>query len=136
MELYNHQLLNEKLNIRKHRKHHKQKDGKSATTYYLDDILTFDIEVTSAWLENGKVIPYHKGEEADYWNNLEAFTFFTYSASVVNISFTTLLNLNSFSNTSTTKFSIANGNVTPLISLQLQLKTSLGTDLVSSARII
>ena len=74
MELYNHQLLNEKLNIRKHRKHHKQKDGKSATTYYLDDILTFDIEVTSAWLENGKVIPYHKGEEADYWNNLEALS--------------------------------------------------------------
>lgn len=39
---------------------------------YCNDILTFDIEVTSAWIdENGKIIGYRKGESADYWNNLQ-----------------------------------------------------------------
>ena len=46
MELYNHQLLERKINIRKYRNHHKQKDGKSSIQYFCDDILTFDIEVT------------------------------------------------------------------------------------------
>jgi len=38
--------------------------------YYCKDILVLDIEVTSAWLENGKVIGYRKHESADYWNSL------------------------------------------------------------------
>lgn len=71
MELYNHQLLERKLNIRKYRNHHKQKDGKSSTQYFCDDILTFDIEVTSAWIdENNNIIGYEKGFSSDYWNSL------------------------------------------------------------------
>lgn len=38
--------------------------------YYCKDILTLDIEVTSAWIENGKVVPYRTGESAEHWNNL------------------------------------------------------------------
>lgn len=38
---------------------------------YCNDILTFDIEVTSAWIdENGEIIGYRKGEDAEYWNSL------------------------------------------------------------------
>lgn len=40
---------------------------------YSDDILVFDIEVTSAWLENGKLIPYRPGMPADYWNDLKRY---------------------------------------------------------------
>ena len=58
--------------VEKHRKHHKQKDGKSPTTYYCNDIFTFDIEVTSAWqTKDGKIIGYEKGHTAEYWNELE-----------------------------------------------------------------
>ena len=72
MELYNHQLLERKINIRKYRNHHKQKDGKSSTQYFCDDILTFDIEVTSAWIdENNNIIGYEKGFSSDYWNSLK-----------------------------------------------------------------
>lgn len=34
-----------------------------------DDILTFDIEVSSAWLDGGKPIPYHPFETEEYWNS-------------------------------------------------------------------
>lgn len=68
---YEHQLRDISLDIEKHRKHHKQKNGKSAITKYSNSIMTFDIEVTSAFLENGKVIPYRKGESAEYWNSLQ-----------------------------------------------------------------
>lgn len=37
------------------------------------DILTFDIEVTSAWLKDGKLIPYEAGHSADYWNSMEKY---------------------------------------------------------------
>ena len=70
MELYNGQMRERPLDIERHRKHHKQKKGKSSTTLYCNSILTFDIEATSAWLENGEVIGYRKGQEADYWNSL------------------------------------------------------------------
>ena len=46
---------------------------KNGTKYhrYCNDILTFDIEVTSAWIdENGKIIGYRKGEDNEYWNSL------------------------------------------------------------------
>ena len=72
MILYDHQMRNAPLDVEKHRKHHKQKNGKSAITKYSNSIMTFDIEVTSAFLdENGKVIPYRKGESAEYWNSLQ-----------------------------------------------------------------
>ena len=71
MEIYNGQMKNRTMDIEIHRKHHKQKNGKSSKTLYCNNIMTFDIEVTSAWLENGKVIDYKKGMENDYWNNLQ-----------------------------------------------------------------
>ena len=40
---------------------------------FSDDILTFDIEVTSAWLKDGKLIPYEPGHDADYWNDLKRY---------------------------------------------------------------
>ena len=32
------------------------------------DIFTFDIEVTSAWMDHGKLIAYEAGHDADFWN--------------------------------------------------------------------
>lgn len=49
-----------------------RKKGKTVYTTYCNSIMTFDIEVTSAWLEDGKVIGYRKGESADYWNSLQS----------------------------------------------------------------
>ena len=37
------------------------------------DIMTFDIEVTSAWMYQGKLISYEPGHPADFWNELEKF---------------------------------------------------------------
>ena len=68
---YTNQMQITDLDIEIHRSHHKKKNGKSSITKYCNSIMTFDIEVSSAWLENGKVIPYRKGESADYWNNLQ-----------------------------------------------------------------
>lgn len=70
MELYDGQLKNHVFNIERHRNHHKR-ENKDNLTIYNNSILTFDIEVTSAWLENGEVIGYRKYEDADYWNELE-----------------------------------------------------------------
>lgn len=68
---YTNQMQTIDLDIETHRSHHKKKNGKSSITKYCNSIMTFDIEVSSAWLEHGKVIPYRKGESADYWNNLQ-----------------------------------------------------------------
>lgn len=69
MELYNHQLRNVKYNTYIKRAYSK-KQGNSKSIYS-DDILTFDIEVSSAWIENGKVISYETGKDSEYWNSLE-----------------------------------------------------------------
>lgn len=37
---------------------------------YANDIIVLDIEVTSAWIDNGKVIGYKMGLPAEYWNEL------------------------------------------------------------------
>lgn len=37
------------------------------------DIMTFDIEVTSAWMYEGRLIAYEAGKSADFWNELEKF---------------------------------------------------------------
>lgn len=71
MILYNHQLMQEELNIRKVRSHHKKQEGKNNSKYYCDDIFTLDIETTSAWLKNGKPIGYTKGHDNEYWNTLQ-----------------------------------------------------------------
>ena len=49
----------------------KHKKGSKKITW-CDDIFTFDIETTSAWInEKGNVIKYKAGKSADYWNNLQ-----------------------------------------------------------------
>lgn len=67
---YNHQLKDYQYNIELKKSHHKKDDGYKVTKYN-NSIITFDIETTSAWLENGKIIPYRKGETEDYWNELQ-----------------------------------------------------------------
>lgn len=60
-------------NIEETTSHRKVKDRK--TDVYkkkkCHDIFTFDIEVTSAWLEDGQVIGYRKGMPEEYWNSLQ-----------------------------------------------------------------
>lgn len=61
---YNHEMRNYNFNI-------ERKKEKNGLQYYNNSILTFDIEVTSAWLKNGKVIGYTKNKDNDYWNELQ-----------------------------------------------------------------
>ena len=68
METYVEQMKHQIYNIETKRTYSKKKG--SITNKYCNDILTFDIEVTSAWLENGKIIGYKKGYDNDYWNSL------------------------------------------------------------------
>ena len=51
-----------------------KKKGKSKVEKktYCNTIFTFDMEVTSAWIDNGEIIGYRKGKSAEYWNELEA----------------------------------------------------------------
>lgn len=71
MELYKHQLKNYQFNIKKT---HGSNNGKGyQKNWKCYDIFTFDLENTNAWLTpDGEVIPYHKGETDEYWNELEA----------------------------------------------------------------
>ena len=49
-----------------------RKEGKTPAVYYCDDIFTFDIETTSAYIkDDGSVIGYEPGHSAEYWNSLE-----------------------------------------------------------------
>lgn len=67
---YFSQLKNFNYDIETVKSHKKNKDGKYKIEKYSNDIFTFDIECTSAWIENGKIIGYRKGEDNEYWNNL------------------------------------------------------------------
>lgn len=71
MVLYQRQFRNFEFNIETKKAHTKSKNGEYKVTSKCHDIFTFDIECTSAFLENGKVIPYRKGETNEYWNSLE-----------------------------------------------------------------
>lgn len=71
MQVYDHQLKNKKWNIETKKSHKKGKDGKYKKNKYLNNIITFDIECTSAWIKDGEVIGYEKGHDNEYWNNLE-----------------------------------------------------------------
>ena len=71
MEVYNHQLSDFEYDIEMHRTKAHRKGEKTTITKYCNDIFVLDIEVTSAWLYNGKVIGYHEGEDESYWNELE-----------------------------------------------------------------
>lgn len=65
---YKEQLKYFNWNIREKKSH--KKDG--GIIKYVDNILTFDIETTSAWInEHGNVIRYHPGRSSDYWNSLK-----------------------------------------------------------------
>lgn len=68
---YFSQLKNYKYDIENVKGHHKQKDGTYKCEKFGNNILTFDIECSSAWLENNIVIGYRKGEDSEYWNSLE-----------------------------------------------------------------
>lgn len=68
---YNGELRTYDFNIRKVRKNHKKSPEGYKIIKYCDSIITFDIETTSAYLEDGNVIPYTKGKPAEYWNNLQ-----------------------------------------------------------------
>lgn len=70
MELYAHQFRDYPFSMEVVKSHHKTKDGYKTETYN-NSIITFDIETTSAWIENGKVIGYATGRTEEYWNNLE-----------------------------------------------------------------
>lgn len=69
MERYTNQMKNSSFYVETKRSYTKKKGDEIHK--YCNDILTFDIEVTSAWLEDGKVIGYRKGKDAEYWNSLE-----------------------------------------------------------------
>ena len=72
MILYTDQLKGFKWNIESKKSHHKNKEGKYKRDKYLSNIITFDIECSSAWIdEAGNVISYRKGMSNDYWNSLE-----------------------------------------------------------------
>lgn len=66
---YANQLRNEKYNVRETRSYSKKKG--TVRHYYCNDIFTFDIETTSAWIdENNHIITYKKGLDSEYWNGL------------------------------------------------------------------
>lgn len=67
MQLYEGQLKDYNWNITSKRNHHKGRKGKS----YCNNVICFDTESTSAWIENGKVIGYTPGIADEYWNSLE-----------------------------------------------------------------
>lgn len=69
MELYTGQLKSYKWPSHKEVKNAHKKNRKE--TLFNDAIITFDIEVTSAWLEDGRIIGYRPGKPAEYWNGLQ-----------------------------------------------------------------
>lgn len=71
MILYNDHLKGKKWSIETKRSHHKNKEGKYKKDKYLNNIITFDIECSSAWLQDDQIITYEKGKDNDYWNSLE-----------------------------------------------------------------
>lgn len=69
MELYTGQFKD--YNFNNYHKKRQHRKGKNVKKFY-DDIFTFDIETTSAWInEHGNIIKYKKGKSSDYWNSLQ-----------------------------------------------------------------
>lgn len=71
MILYDGQLKDKKWSIETRKAHKKNKEGKYRKDKYLNNIITFDIECTSAWFDGENVIGYEKGKTNEYWNDLE-----------------------------------------------------------------
>lgn len=68
---YSGNLIDKKYNIISKKSHHKNNDGTYNTKVMCEDIFTFDIETTSAWIDNGKVIPYIEGKDSEWWSKRE-----------------------------------------------------------------
>ena len=71
MKPYSNQLKYYDFNIVSKKSKARNKGEKTKVNHYLMDVITFDIEVTSAWISNGKVIGYREGEDSEYWNSLQ-----------------------------------------------------------------
>lgn len=65
MERYDHQIVEGKVSVYStwDKKAHKKR-------IYSEDIFTLDIEVTSAWINNGEIIGYEAGKSSEYWSEL------------------------------------------------------------------
>ena len=60
-----------KQNIESVRVHRKKKNNETKYKKFSNDILTFDIETTSAWItKDGEIISYEVGHDSEYWNSL------------------------------------------------------------------
>lgn len=68
---YSGNLLDRQFNIISKKSHHKNKEGGYTVTKTCEDIFTFDIETTSAWLDGDKIIPYVEGKDAEWWSKRE-----------------------------------------------------------------
>lgn len=69
---YTNQLVIEKQSIDYVRVHRKKEKGETKYKKYSKDILTLDIETTSAWInEKGDIISYEVGHTSEYWNSLQ-----------------------------------------------------------------
>lgn len=71
MICYSGDLSKEKFDIKIKKSHHKNSNGTYNITKTCEDIFTFDIETTSAWIHNGKVIPYIEGKSNEWWCSQE-----------------------------------------------------------------
>lgn len=69
MIYYSGQLKDASFNIVKKRKGRKKKTVKRCM-----DIFTLDCEVSSAWMDQGGLIGYEPGHDADYWNDKDKFS--------------------------------------------------------------
>lgn len=66
-------LTSYQFNIETKKSHHPDKEGKYKITKHCNNIITFDIECSSAWLDPaGNVISYIPGKPSEYWNELQA----------------------------------------------------------------
>ena len=68
---YQHQLLDHSYNYDTTVTKAKKRGDKTRTTKYCNDIFTFDIEVTSAWLDSDENIKtYEPGFSSEYWDSM------------------------------------------------------------------
>ena len=71
MELYEGQFKKYKFNTKTYYKKEKDDEGHHIKVKKCYDIFTFDIEVSSGYIEDGKVIGYVPGKPEEYWNSLQ-----------------------------------------------------------------